>query len=114
MTTIDYAHVGNTFELYVSGHAGYNPGGPDIVCAACSILVYTLWDTLMEQQDTGALHGMTTALDDDRGVFTLRATCNDDSITVIDTIFTTVMHGFALLADKYPAFCKILVKNGEK
>lgn len=49
MTTVDYEHNKNTFELKVMGHAGYNPGGPDIVCAACSTLVYALWDSMLEQ-----------------------------------------------------------------
>ncbi len=113
MTTITYNRFGDTFSLQVKGHAGYNPGGPDIVCAACSTLVYTLWDAMIEQQDMCMLEELDARQDD--GVFTLRTVCKAESSTQITAIFNVIMRGFALIAQKYPEFCKISgQKRGEK
>ena len=109
MTTVDYEHNKNTFELKVMGHAGYNPGGPDIVCAACSTLAYTLWDSMLEQQDTGMLEELNAKQKD--GAFTLKAVCKAGCDVQITVIFNVIMRGFAMIAQKYPEFCRI---SGQK
>lgn len=48
MTYITYKKEKGRYSLKAEGHAGYRPGN-DIVCAAISALVQTLWAGLMGQ-----------------------------------------------------------------
>ena len=45
MTTVTIKKLNKGYELIIEGHANYNPGN-DVVCSACSILAYTLDNTL--------------------------------------------------------------------
>ena len=82
------------YRLVVDGHAGYAEQGKDIVCAAASILFYTLRETL-------ARHGIPhEASDGDARVIDARV---DPAFSFdADMIFDTICTGYVLLADAYP------------
>ena len=48
MPLIEVTHCTRTNEITVSGHAGYADKGHDIVCAAVSVLVNTLVESMEE------------------------------------------------------------------
>ena len=48
MPLIEVTHNVRTNEITVSGHAGYAEPGKDIVCAAVSVLVSTLAESMEE------------------------------------------------------------------
>ena len=43
----------NLMEIKMEGHADYAEAGKDIVCSACSILLFTLLEELQKQQAKG-------------------------------------------------------------
>ena len=83
-------------KVSVNGHAGYDEPGKDIVCAAVSILVYTLAERLNE---TGNLIDAELS----PGYAKIEAIGNAESATTIETIAA----GFALLAGEYPGFVNV-------
>lgn len=48
MTTVTFKKEEAGYKIVIEGHANYNPGN-DIVCAACSMLGYTLDNTLSQK-----------------------------------------------------------------
>ena len=48
-----YEKKGNRHILKISGHAGYDNEGRDIVCAAVSAIFYTLLGALLNYSDKG-------------------------------------------------------------
>ena len=92
MTTARLYKDGNDYVADISGHAGYSVDGPDIVCAACSTLTYTL---LQSCSTTGCDFNYRT----DDGSFFMRISNGGDKVAAI---FDTISQGFALLAAKYP------------
>lgn len=49
MTIATFLKVDEKYRVIVDGHANYNPGN-DPVCAACSVLIYTLDNILTVKQ----------------------------------------------------------------
>ena len=92
MTTARLYKDGNDYVADISGHAGYSVDGPDIVCAACSTLTYTLLQSCFT---TGCDFNYRT----DDGSFFMRISNGGDKVAAI---FDTISQGFALLAAKYP------------
>lgn len=97
MTTITKKDTSNTLTLMASGHAGYGPMGADIVCAACSMLIYTLKqalqqaDLLLDAEFTGG-----------EGKVVGRKCVRSEHI------FETVLAGYALLMQNYPAHVEVV------
>lgn len=48
MTEVTFRKLNKGYEVIIEGHANYNPGN-DIVCSACSVLAYTLDNTLSKK-----------------------------------------------------------------
>ena len=92
MTTARLYKDGNDYVADISGHAGYSVDCPDIVCAACSTLTYTLLQSCFS-----ACCDFEYRTDD--GSFFMRISNGGDKVA---TIFDTISQGFALLAAKYP------------
>lgn len=112
MTEAMFNQTGSTLEVSICGHADYNPGGPDIVCSACSVLTCTLLQCVLAEEETGAYRALHTAQDD--GNFFVSAECAAWAFPKIKGIFDVITSGFALLANKYPDFVKLSVRTGEK
>lgn len=100
MTNIIYDKIGDSYLIRIDGHAGYNPG-IDIVCSACSMIAYTLAESLSRQRT----NSLETTFEDGHCEIRCCAMDNDDTI---NTIFDTCMAGFELLADEYPNNVQIL------
>ena len=96
MTSIICDNDRGRYTIMIDGHSGYNPGN-DIVCASCSILTYTLLNSLANI----ATEEMDTKEYDGGFVIGVKGTC--DSWTTVKTIIETIMLGFDLLQEQYPA-----------
>lgn len=55
MLYVRYDKKRDVHRLRVKGHAGYARKGEDIVCAACSILAYTLGQNARDLERSGSL-----------------------------------------------------------
>lgn len=91
-------------ELTVDGHANFAKTGEDIVCAAISILVYTLGACLSEEY-------LDETIEMEIGVGRSRIKCvpKEEYIGNVDLIYATIITGFELLAKVYPANVKLKV-----
>lgn len=97
MTTIMKTDTANIVTLTAEGHAGYGPAGADIVCAACSMLIYTLKQAL-EQADLLLLAEFTGG-----NAKVIGRRCAQS-----EHVFDTVLAGYGLLAQNYPAHVEVV------
>lgn len=104
MTTARLYKDGNDYVADISGHAGYSVDCPDIVCAACSTLTYTLLQSCFS-----ASCDFDYRTDD--GSFFICVRNGGDRVA---TIFDTISQGFALLASKYPDNVALHTDAGER
>jgi len=114
MTTASFEHIGYGFEATISGHAGQNPGGPDIVCAACSILAYTMLESILAIEEKGGLEEFSSSMDEEAGHYHIKLLARSWAHDEVEKIIDTISVGFALLQHKYPANVSLCMRSGEK
>lgn len=95
---IEIAFRPKTYELEITGHAGHDVKGKDIVCAAVSTLFYTLGQALAENEDI--LEG-DLVFKDKEGCGYIRGIPNQMHAN-IGIIYNTIFVGFKMLAEQYP------------
>lgn len=97
----------DTIRLRVSGHAGAAKKGEDLVCAAASILTYTLAQTaIIMDHDKKLRRTPNIKLDEGDAVITVRP-----KKAYYDEALYAFYHceiGFAILEQNYPEFVKII------
>ena len=87
--------------MEVTGHAGYDQSGRDIVCAACSIIVQALAASLEIEPGVNASYGM------DAGRFRLECGAVGQRAARRDAMFDMAQTAFLMLAKKYPEFVRV-------
>ena len=102
-----------TYELDMSGHAGYAERGKDIVCAGCSALAYAAYNTLVAFAEAGHCT-VDEAVVGKQGEaeFQLRITADDglhDALTM--SIFAVLAHGLEAIALQYPKHVSFELAN---
>ena len=103
MLTVSYRNTGNSHEISVKGHCGYKPRGEDIFCAAASILLYTLVETL--DQDDLAYEPAVVLNSGDAFVAVV---AKPEKAEKISGIFAVIMNGFSLLERQGEEFLKVV------
>ena len=111
MTRIDYAFSGRSLHLRVTGHAAYDTSGKDIVCAAVSILCYTLAAALEQADERGELEALSVSLMP--GDARIEAAFRPGYEAPLSGRADTILTGFRLLADTYRDNVTLSVKWGE-
>lgn len=48
MTSITFRNTPDKYRIAIGGHAGWDVAGKDIVCAAISVLIYTLLNAIQD------------------------------------------------------------------
>lgn len=110
MTTVEFTDTGGVLRLKADGHAGWGDSGRDLVCAAESILAYTLVKNLLNAKERGWLEELDTDIWD--GGVMAEAVPRQDVTAKIYTIFQTILTGYRLLAENYPENVEVI--QGEK
>lgn len=106
MTIATFKRTGDTWSIDICGHAGYNRGGPDIVCSACSVLTCTLMQCIRELEEKGAVRGLVEAEHSGDVKLSFEATRTEPH-----TVVHTIMAGFFLLKQTYPEHVKYVYTN---
>lgn len=109
MTVARFKQDGNKYDISIRGHALFNPGR-DPVCAACSILAYTLINVLNAEhgaEDGSAFDDFRFYTDKKDGVCTVKAKVKPERHGYIDTVISTVATGYALLMSEHPKHVKL-------
>ena len=112
MTTVEFTQVGRLLRLKADGHAGWGESGHDLICAAESMLAYTLLENLRQAEQKGWLEEMDADIWDG-GMFA-EAVPRPDSRIRVYTIYRTVLTGYRLLAEQYPENVQIERKLGDE
>lgn len=86
--------------LDMDGHADYGDVGQDIVCAAASMLAYTLIERARELTNNIYAHA-------ESGRLHLHADPDLDSCILLRSAFETVRAGFDLLERRYPGHVQV-------
>lgn len=85
-------------RIDIKGHADFAESGKDIVCAACSILYYTLAESLVKSEqmlkEPAHIHM-------ESGEGTIFCNPKEEFRANIEMIFWTVLNGYELLAENY-------------
>ena len=98
MTTVRYDRDAEMPGMLIAGHAGSAPYGQDLVCAACSILGYTLINSIAEIPEyMGSFY-----VDDTHGVIHVEARPEEEHRELCLHTFDVIYTGFEILAAKYP------------
>ena len=89
--------------LRVHGHAGVSRYGSDIVCAAASMLAFALAEAVQAE-------GLTVppAVEAACGAFRLEVWPEAREQARAETMFDVARAGYRLLAERYPAYVRIL------
>lgn len=98
MITVQY-HSKNCM-LTVDGHAHSGEAGNDIVCAAASILAYTLAANVQEMEAAGRVREVMLELEPGHAEISCRPVHKYQS--VVELVFSSVCAGFEILAADFP------------
>lgn len=92
----------NGSSLRVQGHAGYAAQGSDIVCAAASMLAFTLAEAVRAQ--LCAL----PVVECEQGAFALEVHVRQDEQQTLRVMLETIHAGYRLLAERYPEHVRVM------
>lgn len=95
MTEIYFGEREGRYSIQAEGHAGYRPGN-DIVCAAISVLLQTLWVNLSE-----ICGGSGTQKEGD-GIFFFSLKVEEEMRPQAEALFYGTLRGLEMLAEEYP------------
>ena len=87
-------------RVTVVGHAKSGEAGHDLICAAASILAYTLAANMQNLEANGRVSN--TVLNLEPGNAEIACKASSKYKAVVDLIFTSVCSGFEILAADYP------------
>ena len=94
MIQIFASHHDGRYFVEVRGHADHAPEGHDVVCAAVSALLHTLAASV----ESIEIEARYIKMEKGHGIIRV---CRESD--VLNTLFTQIMLGFALVAHRYPA-----------
>ena len=97
-----------SLELEVTGHAGADEKGKDIVCSAVSMLFYTLADSLNRSEEMLKKHPI-IKMEDGNGYIKCRP--RKEFQGNITLIYWTILNGYQLLAEEYSEYITFNVKE---
>lgn len=98
---IDIVYDREKLKLTVKGHAKSAEAGKDLVCAAASILVYTLAGNV-QQLCSNKRNVRRPVIDMKEGDATVSCSPVHGMTAITTLIFDTVCAGFEILAQQYP------------
>ena len=87
-------------SVRIRGHAGSGEAGHDLVCAAVSILAYTLAAFVLRIEEIGSATHSTAALRS--GEAEIACTPAEEKSGEITRVMDAVCEGFAILAEEFP------------
>lgn len=98
------------YRLRVEGHAGYDEEGKDIVCAAASILFYTLARALQEMESKGELQRFFCRSSKGKAFVGCLPRSDCEQSTAL--LFETIESGYQLLQEQYKEYLQVSKAGG--
>ncbi len=100
MVTVSYNTSLERYIISVEGHANYGPEGQDTVCAAISVLTFTLFRALAELDSRGAFSRFYHSLS--KGSAQFDFTVKPPFALQVKAAVEALFEGFFLLEENYP------------
>ena len=111
MTKVTYRP--DEYEMRFEGHAGFSVFGRDIVCAAVSILMWTLTERALENEAYNAAYRVTDADRQDRPTgYAITCDPTPEAAAMCQEMFDTIAVGLTMLAKRYEDYVKFEIING--
>ena len=108
MLKVTFTIEGMKLSLRLEGHAEYAEHGKDIVCASASILACTLARIVLDAEQNGWLSSP-PVIQLDSGDTTISCeTNNRTDLVLMKCMFTFAIKGYALLAQDYPQYVRLI------
>lgn len=107
---IEIKFIPKELRLSVTGHAGYAKKGEDIVCAAVSVLFYTLAQAIVNSTDL-LEEPPVINMDDGNGTVSCRP--KQAFLGTIQRTYWTVLTGIELLTGEYKEYINFSVEGQE-
>lgn len=95
----------------VIGHSGYGEKGKDIVCAAVSILTYTIFVNLRIMELNKLIKDLDISIDKDRALAEVRFEADENYNDGIDVLLRALCVGFKILEEDYPDNVKFKLRG---
>ncbi len=105
MTTVTYRNYYDKTLIIAEGHSNSAPRGQDLVCAGVSCLVYTLLNTLVDEESSDRVRFSRKIVRD--GYVCMEFEPFDFSRERVKGIVDTFMTGLYMLAESYPQNIRI-------
>lgn len=110
---INITYRPDSYSITIKGHANFKEKGKDIVCAAASMLFYTLAACLAKAPDGWFAEkpDMADYLSDPekKGVSHIRCTPKSDFDITVLIMYQTIVTGFEQLAANYPDYVNLKI-----
>ena len=103
MVRVEFSRCGGTYVLRMTGHAGQADVGHDVVCAAATILCYTVAQTALDLYEQGKLRKR-PRVDIGKGDATVTLCPRQDAAGGAAVALRAGAAGFALLGHHYPEY----------
>ena len=105
MIEVTYERKKKKLKLTVKGHARSDEPGKDLVCAAASILVYTLAEDVSNLcDDKRRFRRPVIRISEGDSTISCCPVYGMSSVTML--VFDSICHGFGILESKYPEYIK--------
>lgn len=104
MTKVFYREYYGNILVIVEGHSGFDEYGKDIVCAGVSTLVFTLVNSIHDEESAGRLKLLRDIVRD--GYVCLEIEPFDFAKERICAVADTCVNGLLMLAEHYPEYIK--------
>ncbi len=105
MTKVYYREYYGRALISVEGHSGFAPSGSDPVCAGISTLVFTLINSLTDEEGDGRLKLHRRVIRD--GFALLEIEKFDFSKERTEGILSTFLTGAMMLQESYPDYIRV-------
>lgn len=96
-------------RIRVKGHAQY-AGKDDMICAGCSMLVYTLAQNIRDLEEWGSVEVMTLNIEPGNTTMDFKVKAKD-WVETTNIIMESICRGYELLAAQYPQNVSYMRKN---
>ncbi len=93
--------------LKMKGHAESNPGGPDVICACATMLMYTLAQNVKFLEDAGVAKDVHIITEEGHAVVSCSPVEEKETLLCV---FDTITTGFLMLHGNYPENIKFIEK----
>ncbi len=105
MVEVNFDRSRDRYIISVEGHAGYGAKGEDVVCAAVSVLTFTLFRAIQEFDHRGGIERFYHSISDGNAQFDFSV--KESFIREVRATVDGIFEGFFLLEENFPCHVRV-------